>query len=426
MPTTAAAFHVFSTIGDDRIKQYKKRQLHVKSASGCLACRAKRVKCDEQRPYCVRCLRNSRECIYDPVGKAITRLPASELTDCTSKDVGIPLKYILEHCHAHWDDILGIEDRQRIMDVASSSPVLTKTLIALSASHLRRICPTRQHRIAEHHHQSTALRDCRQLMTIPADALGQAGVNALSLSALLLNMLAFALEEAEDEFDMHRSWVFSEYENRLGWIILQEGLRHLLRSAGGWHVQPTIDFLTQTFVGGPDEIPRTWITSEIADIPDKWREFFGIDDTVVNGFRQSISAASRGGIFYPAVNALLKMPRPKVGVKVFHFFPFLLKVNSNLRAFLYARDDKAIWLMGYWFALMSHCAELWWFHARVRRDYLAVRLWLRQACVTEREGREGELWRDMMEELDTAAHAVPVDVYVPSNELRAVLLTCPD
>ena len=80
-------------------------------------------------------------------------------------------------------------------------------------------------------------------MQMPASRMGQDGLNALTLSALLLNMLGFALAEPEDEQDLRRSWVFSEDENRLGWLTLQEGIRHLLRTTGNY-LQPTIDFLS--------------------------------------------------------------------------------------------------------------------------------------------------------------------------------------
>ncbi|KAH6672079.1 hypothetical protein B0J14DRAFT_86123 [Halenospora varia] len=40
------------------------RATHTKSHHGCTVCKAKRVKCDESKPSCSRCVRHNRECHY--------------------------------------------------------------------------------------------------------------------------------------------------------------------------------------------------------------------------------------------------------------------------------------------------------------------------------------------------------------------------
>lgn len=67
----APAFHVFSTKANQsqdavqETKDYITRRTHRKSRAGCSTCKVKRVKCDEKKPTCSRCLRNYTDCNYD-------------------------------------------------------------------------------------------------------------------------------------------------------------------------------------------------------------------------------------------------------------------------------------------------------------------------------------------------------------------------
>ncbi|KAK4109648.1 hypothetical protein N656DRAFT_715579, partial [Canariomyces notabilis] len=39
-----------------------KRAFHAKVRTGCLTCKARRVKCDEAKPHCQRCVKSGRKC----------------------------------------------------------------------------------------------------------------------------------------------------------------------------------------------------------------------------------------------------------------------------------------------------------------------------------------------------------------------------
>jgi hypothetical protein len=98
---------------------------------------------------------------------------------------------------------------------------MRNTLLAITACHLRHISPgILQHRIAEHFYQSLAIQDFQTALETPSKSLGQQGVNALLLAALLLNMIAFTLPHQDNgvEDDPKSSWVFSFREDRLGWL----------------------------------------------------------------------------------------------------------------------------------------------------------------------------------------------------------------
>jgi hypothetical protein len=51
-------------IGSTNSTSCKRRQRFNRSKSGCLTCRRRKVKCDEQRPICARCHSEHRECNY--------------------------------------------------------------------------------------------------------------------------------------------------------------------------------------------------------------------------------------------------------------------------------------------------------------------------------------------------------------------------
>ncbi|KAF7596047.1 hypothetical protein BBP40_003827 [Aspergillus hancockii] len=49
---------------DDQRLPTRKRKSHVNSRNGCFTCKTRRVKCDETRPYCLRCSRPGRLCEF--------------------------------------------------------------------------------------------------------------------------------------------------------------------------------------------------------------------------------------------------------------------------------------------------------------------------------------------------------------------------
>lgn len=48
----------------------RKKRYHHKTRTGCLTCRRRRVKCDEQRPSCLRCCKVNESCRYEQEGLA--------------------------------------------------------------------------------------------------------------------------------------------------------------------------------------------------------------------------------------------------------------------------------------------------------------------------------------------------------------------
>ncbi|TBU33811.1 fungal-specific transcription factor domain-containing protein [Dichomitus squalens] len=75
MHAGAAHMHVVapSTVRQDPASQ-RKRPKYTRSKTGCLTCRAKKIKCDETKPTCVRCSHGQRECTW-PEGVPTRKKP---------------------------------------------------------------------------------------------------------------------------------------------------------------------------------------------------------------------------------------------------------------------------------------------------------------------------------------------------------------
>jgi hypothetical protein len=81
-------------------------------------------------------------------------------------------------------------------------------------------------------------------------------------------------------------------------------------------------------------------------------------------------------------------------------------LQGEFRELIYHRDERALWLFGYWLGIMCRFKGMWWCERRVQRDYRAICLWLCKLRVTQRPGREGQLWGIMMDELQSATHPI--------------------
>jgi Fungal specific transcription factor domain len=291
-----------------------------------------------------------------------------------------------------------------IAHLSKSNPLITSTILALTASHLRHLSPGNvQHRIAEHFQQYISLKELQVAINKPRSDLGQPGADALLLCAMLLNMHAFALPSDPDnseELDPGSSWVFSPREDRLGWLALQAGMRPLLLSMAPY-LEQSRDFLGQIFFR---DLKESWTYMKIGygleDVPELWIRVFELE----SGNVSCDSETTRPGeVFRSPVLILAHLRKLEpAAVNVFKILQFLSKIQHEFRSFLYDRDERALWLFGYWLGLLCRYKGLWWCESRARRDYKAIRLWLESLHLTRRPGLEGQVWRVMMDEFDMA------------------------
>ncbi|KAH8694735.1 hypothetical protein BGZ61DRAFT_518136 [Ilyonectria robusta] len=419
----AAQFKVVSQ-GDyaRKIRASQHRPSHTKSTSGCLMCKAKKVKCDETKPICVRCQRNGRQCAYPQSGickatpsystsmsrqnpgSALSVLSAVTIISFSSPSAknGTPSVYLMQHLHQDWGQIFDIPCSPEILSLFKSHSLVRNTILAITACHLRHVSPgVIHHRVAEHFQQSLALHDYQATLDTPRQELGQSDVDVLLVSAVLLNILALTLPESETS-EVSDSWVFSLRQDRLGWLALQAGLRPLIVSMWGQeeaNLKRSLDFLSRVFLGvGNGDWAPVRPTHNLDGVPDTWIKVFGLDKGP-----DDENEENEDDIFRAPVTVLIWLRKLEpVRKNVLLNFTFLSKMNTKLRDMLFTRDERAMWLFGYWLGLMSGFKGVWWCDKRVERDYQAILIWLEHLRLDDRPGIEGKLWKELMMDIKLA------------------------
>lgn len=280
----------------------------------------------------------------------------------------------------------------RIISLSQTNSPVYNAILAFSACHLRHISSgTTKHRIAEHLYLSLALKQYRKILVTPRETLGQSGVETLLISAMLLNILTFPLLESSVGSDQSTSWVFGPCEDLKGWLALQAGMKPLLISATA-QIHETRSSLGQ-IIFGCDE--RCWPTPtfdlDLAVLPDAWIKTFNLGEPwSIDAFGEPI-----------AILRELQNMEP-IRLNVFRNLLFVWKMSMRFRILLYEKDERAIWLFGYWLGLLCRYEGAWWCDKRVKRDYQAICTFLDQLCLPERPEPEGETWMKMMNEFRLA------------------------
>ena len=364
---------------------------------------------------------------------------------------------LMKHSQAHWQSIFHFPYSAAIASLFQTNPLVRTTMLALSACHLRHVAPAvRQHRVAEHFQQSLALHDYTAAVAVSPGMLGQANVDAVMLSAVLLNALLFALPESEsaaaataatasssitEQPEPSASAIYGRHNDRLGWLALQAGVRPLLRSMAAAHLDKTLRFLAAVVLGSTSE---RWVYSSYrvnqGDVPETWAKVFGLDNWHADSLsgeqhptdceavtplcdstwstsafalttthmttatiamtpsRNSSTNDNNNNVFrLPALVLLQLRVLEPVSSNIFKNSQFLGKVQGPFRDRLHEGDPRALWLVGYWLGLLCRYEGVWWCEGRARRDYKAVCARLEGMKLAE--GAEGEVWKEMMGEL---------------------------
>ncbi|KAH7322996.1 hypothetical protein B0I35DRAFT_476891 [Stachybotrys elegans] len=414
---SGAGFQVFSLRSENhRVREYKRRREHKKTKLGCIACRAKKVKCDETRPVCLRCSRNKRECVYETpedgsesdhaggqasaaqttAGLSSLAAPTLDPSFSPGSDNGTDDAQLWQNLQQYEAELFQMKNSSTIIAFSQGNSLLNHVLLALSACHLRQQTPgSVQHRIAEHFQQSEALHEFQQALDTPRQDLGEQGVSVLILSAILLGQITFALpasETADDEhLDPRSSWVFDQGDSQLGWLDLQVGLHSLIASVAPYG-GPALDFVSSIFIQDRED---TWWGAQgerpLRAMPSTWAHVLHFDNEIP---------------VHSQASALLDLRDTQpVAPNVFKALIFLGDIDQNFRQLLNTKDERALWMLGYWFGLLSRFEDVWWTRQRARRDHQAILMWLQQLNLGGRPGPQGQAWQAMMHELELAPRA---------------------
>jgi hypothetical protein len=303
--------------------------------------------------------------------------------------------------------LLGRASANPIVSLALAHPFLLNAVLAVSASHLRYHRMTsqshRESRVAEHVHQTLALHDFRRALALFPLAPDQHDkADALVLTCMFLNVLAFSLDDIGDEHgednSPNTSWIFYPRDpNRLSWFCVQLGLKPLLAATAHLRASSnknnTTTMLTQMY---GDKQTRS-SPSKTHPLPPHWLSFLKSGgDEHDNPLLEPARVLAQACDMPPHADSFLSYVR----------FVGALDTDSRFRGLLEARDPRAVWLLGYWLGLMGRFRPFcWWLRGRVKKEWRAICEWLRQqggsgSGMEERE--RGSVWGLPMSEIEEA------------------------
>ena len=214
-------------------------------------------------------------------------------------------------------------------------------------------------------------------------------------------MISFGIPEHESE-DPEMSWVFSTKEDRVSWLALQTGLRPILQSLTAY-IDDVVEFLGPIFLGGDK---KSWnfekMQQDLTGIPQSWINVFRLSDSNM-GVGCEPASTFHNDLYRLAIIQLSDIRKVEnIHSNTFRCLQFLSKIPPSFRALLYHRDERALWLFGYWLGLMCRFKDVWWFSKRVTRDHKAIVLWLKRLHLEQLPGAEGKDWREMILDLELA------------------------
>ncbi|GAB1317818.1 hypothetical protein MFIFM68171_08028 [Madurella fahalii] len=182
--------HQSPLVAADRDAQVVNARTRPKSKTGCLPCKRRKLKCDEQHPRCKRCEKSALPCEYPP-GRLVDSKPptpssdSSHLLDLELMHYYSTVVYADFTCNASLHPIW----QHLVVRLALRSDYLLKTLLAVSALHrARRADPESRESYlstAYSYHQ-TALQSAMSLMSNSTTLHDDEAVNLFLFSSLTI------------------------------------------------------------------------------------------------------------------------------------------------------------------------------------------------------------------------------------------------
>lgn len=284
-------------------------------------------------------------------------------------------------------ELLGPLGTDAVVELGLSRPYLLDAVLAVAASHLRHSTPSSAaYCVAEHFQQGLTLRSFQQALTQSMD---QKSADALILTSMMLNLLSFSVLGGVDPLT---SWVFSEENGRLNWFSLQLGLRPLLYATCDFREKSMLQWMYESsddehhnFHGqGPHSLDA---------VPKPWRALCDL-----------LHQPSEDDIFHEPLRflAILKDTAPSDETFLL-YLGFFGVLGTDFRTLLEQGDERAMWILGYWFGLLCRFKDVWWMKTRTQRDYHAIQIWLQQRRMSARDDVvEAQMWIELIHDLKLA------------------------
>ncbi|KAH8768713.1 hypothetical protein F5882DRAFT_442365 [Hyaloscypha sp. PMI_1271] len=286
------------------------RRPHCKTRSGCLGCKARRIKCDEVKPSCGTCTRYSSPCTFParlstPQNSTSSRspslIPHSPQPSFTNPASNTPFNtQHLELLHLYTTTTVytftTLPARAQIYQhivpqLAFRHPFLLSGILALSALHLSHLHPARKdqlHRDAVEYHD-VALKGFKQEL----GSITKENCEALYVFSTFLVVCAWAGSEGKGNlFFSEREGEGAEGEEggTAEWVNLLRGSRTLARDCYAWVMDGPVRTFIQLYNDQPKffDLPEE-DTARFAALETLW----GPESAFTRAEKEALSEALR-------------------------------------------------------------------------------------------------------------------------------------
>ncbi|KIW93833.1 uncharacterized protein Z519_05148 [Cladophialophora bantiana CBS 173.52] len=169
------------------------RRSHKKSRNGCFSCKARRIKCGEEKPECANCVGWSGNCTY-PSSYTIQAQPMDTgLMQCFSMQDLQCFHHYLHAALPHLPLGSGRLWREDIPQLAFHRPYLMHALLGLGAFHLNAVCSEdRAFRQSALDHRIRALQSLKQAMSTTTAEASDGGAILAACYALAFQSIYLA------------------------------------------------------------------------------------------------------------------------------------------------------------------------------------------------------------------------------------------
>ncbi|KAJ5975791.1 hypothetical protein N7481_009498 [Penicillium waksmanii] len=397
----------------------RKRRKHTKSRRGCRNCKLRRVKCDESKPHCMKCVKYGVACNYTlPTGSDLQLAKEHKLESSPGQiSFGVqPLKHSLQSfavVGAGPDSfVLEVDGLARLSRFQNHTVYTFATLrstelyknevvrMAMEVSHLIHSCRNIDTiliilKIPKH----PFLMHVIQVITATHDRLLASPKNAKrslieayhwSRGAALLNkkiaspirpqdrdalwasaaMLGIANVTSLEASTPTEAWPMKLYDSSdLTWLHLTRGKMALWEATDPLRPDSIFHFMKDEYVTISTE-------PSLLEAQTMLPEFVGL-------CRLDEPLACDRNPYYSAVSILSQvLPIKCTRATMKNYLLFLNFMKVPFRDLLHQKDPRALLVMAYWYGAMWN--SLWWIERRARLECQAICLYLERCHGNER------------------------------------------
>lgn len=314
---------------------------------------------------------------------------------------GISGTLLLDHLHYSFSNMQIFEatgdNLLPLIQLGRAHPYLLHSMLSMAASHLRYKYETADStinsqqiivacRVAEHAQQAVAIGLFREAFSKPITTTGRA--DALIFTTMILNLLAFSMDNS---YTLESTWIFSNNPKRLDWFSLQLGLKSILLHTTAYREESVLSWI---FQASDDENSTFHNRNQqpLTNVPFHWLRLCGLDH---NG--------DTSNLFYEPVRVLAELRNIEASPSSFLLYTsFFGKLDERFRDLLLAGDERAMWLLGYWYRLLSRFKLNWWLYKYVSMHSKAVVVWLETKGARTQNAADSFMWRQLLADLEQA------------------------